>query len=292
VRYAWIKQHRDNFPIALMCRILKLSTSGYYEWLGRTASPRRRRSELIGQAAARSYFNSNRIYGYRKVHDDLKERDIKCCQETVRRIMRSAGLFSKVKRKFIATTDSTHNLAVAQNILDRDFFADAPDRKWASDITYIATDQGWLYLAAVMDLYSRKIIGWSMSQRIDAQLVENAFKMAISQRHPQPGLICHSDRGIQYASNTMQKLFSDYKIVCSMSRRGNCWDNACMESFFSSLKREWVYGKRYITREQARKDIFNYIEMFYNRIRKHATLGYVSPAAYEQRNGKNSKIAG
>jgi len=290
VRYAWIKEHAGQFPLRWMCEVLKVSSGGYYDWRVRKPSVMRRRRDVIAQAAARSYFDSNRIYGYRKVHRDIIESDVKCCPETLRRTMRSLGLFSRVKRKFVATTDSNHTLPVAQNILDRDFVSDSPDRKWASDITYIATDEGWLYLAAVMDLYSRKIVGWSMSQRIDANLVEQALKMAVSQRRPQPGLVCHSDRGSQYASDSMQKLLGDHKMVCSMSRKGNCWDNACMESFFGSLKSEWVYGKRYATRDSARKDVFKYIEMFYNRQRRHATLGYVSPAAYEQRY-KNNEIA-
>jgi putative transposase len=291
VRYAWIKEHTKRFPDRRMCRALKVSVSGYYDWCVRRPSPMRQRRSVIAQAAARYYFDSSRIYGYRKVHMDIIESgEEKCCPETLRRIMRSLGLFSRVKRKFIATTDSNHTLPVAQNILDRDFRVAAPDRKWASDITYIATDEGWLYLAAVMDLYSRRIVGWSMSERIDASLVENALKMAVSQRRPQPGLVCHSDRGSQYASDSMQKLLGDQKIVCSMSRKGNCWDNACMESFFGSLKSEWIYGKRYAAKDSARKDVFKYIEMFYNRQRRHATLGYVSPAAYEQRY-KNNEIA-
>jgi putative transposase len=291
VRYAWIKEHTKRFPVRRMCRALKVSVGGYYDWCVRKPSVMRQRRDAIAQAAARSYFDSSRIYGYRKVHRDMIEADVKCCPETLRRIMRSLGLLSRVKRKFVATTDSNHTLPVAQNILDRDFRADAPDRKWAGDITYIATDEGRLYLAAVMDLYSRKIVGWSMSEHIDAALVEQALKMAVSQRQPQPGLVCHSDRGSQYASDTMQKFLADRKIVCSMSRKGNCWDNACMESFFGSLKSEWVYGKRYATRDEARKDVFKYIEMFYNRQRRHATLGYVSPAAYEQRYENNEVAA-
>jgi len=290
VRYAWIKEHAGRFPVTRMCGVLRVSVSGYYDWRVRKPSRMRQNRNTIAHAAARSYFDSNRIYGYRKVHKDIIESDVKCCPETLRRTMRSLGLFSRVKRKFVATTDSNHTLPVAQNILDRDFAADAPDRKWASDITYIATDEGWLYLAAVMDLYSRKIVGWSMSERIDAALVEQAMKMAVSQRRPQPGLVCHSDRGSQYASDSMQKLLGDHQIVCSMSRKGNCWDNACMESFFGSLKTEWVYGKRYANRDEARKDVFKYIEMFYNRQRRHATLGYVSPAAYEQ-GYKNNDMA-
>jgi putative transposase len=290
VRYAWIKEHTGRFPVTRMCRVLKISSSGYYDWCVRKPGPKHRHRDAIAQAATRSYFDSSRVYGYRKVHRDIVEQNIRCCPETLRRIMRSLGLFSRVKRKFVATTDSNHTLPVAQNILDRDFAADAPNRKWASDITYIATDEGWLYLAAVMDLYSRKIVGWSMSEHIDTGLVENALKMAVTQRRPQPGLLCHSDRGSQYASDSMQKLLGSHQIVCSMSRRGNCWDNACMESFFGSLKSEWVYGKRYATRDQARKDVFKYIEMFYNRQRRHATLGYVSPTAYEQRY-KNNEIA-
>jgi len=282
VRYAWTKEHDQQFPVAVMCGVLQVSTSGYYGWLGHKPSAQQQRREHIAQAAARFYFESERIYGYRKVYQDLLEANINCCRETVRRIMHQIGLFSRVKRKFVLTTDSNHDMVIAENLLSRDFTATSQDQKWVADITYISTRRGWLYLAAVMDLYSRRIVGWAMSEHIDSALVLSAMNMAISQRRPEAGLLHHSDRGSQYASDVFQDLLDDNNIVCSMSRKGNCWDNACIESFFGSLKTEWVSDKKYESREQARNDIFKYIEMFYNRKRRHAALGYLSPAAYEE----------
>jgi transposase InsO family protein len=286
MRYAWIKQHDKEFPIALMCKVLQVSDSGYYGRLKYKPSVARQRRQTIAQAAARFYFESRRIYGYRKIYEDLRQ---DCCRETVRRIMRQIGPYSRVKRRFVRTTDSNHNMAVAQNLLDRDFTAAAVNTKWAADITYIPTDQGWLYLAAVMDLYSRRIIGWSMSENIDSDLVISALRMAILQRKPQTGLLHHSDRGSQYASEMFQDLLVDNGIVCSMSRKGDCWDNACMESFFGSFKTEWVVDKRYSSFEDAKKDVFKYVEIFYNRHRRHASLGYVSPAEYEELNENERK---
>jgi putative transposase len=254
MRYAWIKQHDKEFPIALMCKVLQVSDSGYYGRLKYKPSVARQRRQTIAQAAARFYFESQRIYGYRKIYEDLRQANIDCCRETVRRIMRQIGLYSRVKRKFVRTTDSNHNMAVAQNLLDRDFTAAAVNTKWAADITYISTEQGWLYLAAVMDLYSRRIIGWSMSENIDSDLVISALRMAILQRRPQTGLLHHSDRGSQYASEMFQDLLVDNGIVCSMSRKGDC-----------------------------------YVEIFYNRHRRHASLGYVSPAEYEELNENERK---
>jgi transposase InsO family protein len=289
MRYAWIKQHDKEFSIALMCKVLQVSDSGYYDRLKRKPSAARQRRQIIAQAAARFYFESHRIYGYRKIYEDLRQANIDCCRETVRSIMRQIGLYSRVKRKFVHTTDSNYNMAVAQNLLDRDFMAAAANTKWAADITYIPTDQGWLYLAAVMDLYSRRIIGWSMSENIDSDLVISALRMAILQRKPQTGLLHHSDRGSQYASEMFQDLLADNEIVCSMSRKGDCWDNACMESFFGSFKTEWVEDKKYMSFEEAKKDVFKYVEIFYNRRRRHASLGYLSPVEYEELNENERK---
>jgi putative transposase len=197
--------------------------------------PQQIRRRSIAQAAAHSYFESNRIYGYRKVYEDLRQEHVICCDQTVRRIMREIGLYAHIKRKFVVTTDSNHTLKIAENLLGRDFTAKRPNQKWAADITYIPTKQGWLYLAIVMDLFSRRIVGWSMSENIDSKLVQSAMEMAIQHRNPNAGLIHHSDRGIQYASEGFQDLLTANKFVCSMSRKGNCWDNACAESFFGSL---------------------------------------------------------
>jgi putative transposase len=282
VKYAWIKEHVQEFPVAVMCSVLKVSDSGYYGNLVRSPSASARRRRNIAQTAAKFYFESERIYGYRKVYEDLRHANIDCCGETVRRIMRQIGLFSRVKRKFVRTTDSNHNMAVAQNLLARDFTADAVNQKWAADITYIPTEEGWLYFAAVMDLFSRKVVGWSLSENIDSKLATDALQMAISERRPKDGLLHHSDRGVQYASDDFQDLLEANGIICSMSRKGNCWDNACMESFFGSFKTEWMAGKKYRRFEDAKKDIFKYVEMFYNCKRRHASLGYLSPAEYEK----------
>jgi len=289
VRYAWIKKHDQDFPVAVMCGLLRVSTSGYYSRLGHKPSAQLQRREHIAQAAARFYFESERIYGYRKIYEDLRQANIDCCRETVRRIMNQIGLFSRVKRKFVHTTDSDHDMAVAENLLGRDFTAAAVNKKWAADITYIPTERGWLYLAAVMDLYSRRIIAWAMSEHIDSALVLSAMNMAISQRRPEAGLLHHSDRGSQYASDDFQDLLDDNGIVCSMSRKGNCWDNACMESFFGSLKTEWVKDKKYSSFTEAKKDIFKYVEIFYNRRRRHESLGYVSPVEYEEKSENERK---
>jgi putative transposase len=290
VKYAWMKEHQD-FYMKDMCRILDVSTSGYYDWLGRKPSCVEHNRDALAQAVARAYFSSERIYGYRKIHAEICSQDKRCCSETVRRIMASLGLFSRVKRRFVVTTDSSHMLAVADNLLARDFTAPDINQKWVSDITYIETDEGWLYLAAVMDLCSRRIVGWSMSARIDAKLVESAIEMAVTGRKPAAGLVCHSDRGIQYASEQVRELLARNGITQSMSRRGNCWDNAPMESFFSSLKREWLSCKQLTDRDHARKEVFSYIEMFYNRRRLHASLGYVSPAAYEEKLSNQGEMA-
>ena len=281
MKFQWIKQHDREFPTAVMCKVLQVSDSGYYGHLKHKPSVTQQKREAISQAAAKSYFESERIYGYRKVYSDLPTK-IKCCEETVRRIMRRIGLLSRVKRRFVHTTDSSHTMAIAENLLGRNFAAAAINTKWAADITYVPTEQGWLYFAAIMDLHSRRIIGWSMNGRIDARLVTDALQMAIEQRKPGAGLIHHSDRGIQYASEDFQAMLKANGIVCSMSRKGDCWDNACMESFFGSFKTEWMAGKKYEDFEEAKKDIFKYVEMFYNRRRRHASLGYISPVEYEE----------
>ena len=282
MKYAWIKRHKRLFPTVVMCRVLKVSTSGYYDSVKCQPSARQVRRNSIAQAVAHSYFESKRIYGYRKVYEDLIAEDIQCCDETVRRVMRDIGLYSRIKRKFVVTTDSNHIFKIADNILGRNFKAARPNRKWAADITYIPTKLGWLYLAVVMDLYSRRIVGWAMSENIDSALVQSAMKMALLHRRPGAGLIHHSDRGVQYAAQDFQDLLEDNNVVCSMSRKGNCWDNACVESFFGSLKSEWVKDRIYESFDDGKKDIFNFIEMFYNRQRRHKTLGYVSPVVYEE----------
>ena len=282
MRYAWIRQHQSDYPVQVMCRVLEVGASGYYDWRDRSPSARTQRHQQIAQAAARSYFESHRIYGYRKVHQDLQAEGVPCGEDTVRQVLRENGLYSRIRRKFVRTTDSNHSAPIADNILNRDFSAERPNKKWVADITYIATAEGWLYLAAVMDLFSRRIVGWSMSEFIDAALATSALKMAVEQRGPDAGLLHHSDRGVQYASGDYQDILKEGQIVGSMSRKGNCWDNAVMENFFGSLKNEWVRDQVFATRQAAKESLFNYIEVFYNRQRRHASLGYLSPAAYEE----------
>ena len=282
MKYAWIEQQSDNYPIAVMSRVLGVSRSGYYDSLSRSVSSTEKRRETIAEAAQASYQESYGIYGYRKVYDDLREQEISCCRETVRKVMRERRLFSRAKRRFVVTTDSNHTQPVAGNILDRDFVATRPDQKWTADITYIPTREGWLYLAIVLDLFSRKIVGWSVSGSLETKIVSDALRAALSRRHPEPGLLHHSDRGSQYASRDFQELLDDHGVVCSMSRRGDCYDNAPTESFFGKLKQEWVHGEDYVTRAEATRHIFAYIELFYNRRRKHAAIGYRSPEAFEQ----------
>lgn len=269
-----------------MFRVLQVSASGYYAWRGRGPSKRKQREARITESIKTFHARSRQIYGYRKVQKDLiQETEHSCSEELVRRIMRRNGLRSKVKRKFVVTTDSGHGYCVAPNRLARRFEAPEQNRKWVGDITYIQTREGWLYLSVIQDLYSRRIVGWSMSNRIKSELVCDALKMAVQHRQPKPGLLFHSDRGVQYAAEEYQALLSRYKFVCSMSRKGDCWDNACAENFFSRLKSEHIQDRVYATRNEARQDVFWYIEVFYNRSRRHAALGYVSPVAFEEQQG-------
>ncbi len=266
-----------------MFRALQVSAGGYYAWLGRRPSKRQIRCADIAESVKKFHARSRKIYGYRKVHEDIiDETDQRCSAELVRRIMRTSGLRSKVKSRFVTTTDSAHAYAVAPNRLERNFSADEQNQKWVGDITCIRTLEGWLYLCIVQDLYSRRIVGWAMSDRINSALVCTALKMARQQRQPSPGLVFHSDRGVQYAADEYQELMLRNKTICSMSRKGNCWDNACAESFFSKLKGEHIQDLVYATRDEAKQEVFWYIEVFYNRSRRHAALGYVSPVAFEE----------
>jgi putative transposase len=284
VKYAWIRERDAEFSVASACRVLNVSPSGYYGWLARRPGPRERRRADITRAVIKAHSDSRGVYGYRKVHEDLvRELRMACCRETVRRIMRRNGLAARAKRRFVKTTDADPSLPVAENILGRDFAADEPNRKWVADITYIRTLGGWLYLSVVMDLFSRRIVGWAMSDAIDSGLACAAMNMAIKHRCPGADLLHHSDRGSQYASAEYRELLEAQGIRCSMSRKGDCWDNACAERFFLSLKTEWTGDTIFPDRETARSAVFEYIELFYNRQRRHAALGYVSPAEFEMR---------
>jgi transposase InsO family protein len=266
-----------------MCEVLAVSRSGYYAWRTRPDSARsRRRSELVTRMRAIHGERHKQSYGSPRMHRELAVRGEPVCENTVARLMREHGLRARTARKFRHTTDSNHRRPVAENVVNRDFQPSGKNETWVADITYIATGEGWLYLAAVEDLYTRKIVGWSLSERIDSRLVVDALEMAIQRELPGAGLKAHSDRGVQYASADYQSLLQRHGVTCSMSRKGNCWDNAPMESFFATLKKELVHQERYPTRESARRSVFEYVEVFYNRERRHSALGYVSPVQFEE----------
>lgn len=264
-----------------MCAVLKISRSGYYEWKKRPPSRRSKNDDRLLELIKKSFNQSRGTYGYRRIYNDLRKKGEFCGRDQVARLMRENGIRPKTVKKFKVTTDSKHNKPIHENKLDRKFTAEKPNQSWVSDITYIETQEGWLYLAVVMDLFSRKIIGWSMSSRMQAELVGNALQMALMHRELNGELIFHSDRGSQYASDYVQAILNNNKLTCSMSRKGNCWDNAVMESFFHSLKTECIYHEKFKTREEAKKTIFDYIEVFYNRQRRHTFLDYCSPVEYE-----------
>jgi transposase InsO family protein len=281
MRYDFVEAHRERWPVRLMCRLLLVSPGGYYGWRGRPQSSRAARRGALVVAIKAVHAEAKARYGSPRIHVELVARGTPCCVNTVARLMHDEGIAAKTTRKFRCTTDSDHDRPVAENLVDRRFDPEAADRIWAADITYIATGEGWLYLAAVEDLYSKRIVGWSMGPRIDSRLVVDALEMAVARRLPGEGLVAHSDRGSQYASEHYQGALAGHGITCSMSRRANCWDNAPMESFFASLKKELVHDEDYATREEARASIFEYIEVFYNRVRRHSSLGYRSPIEYE-----------
>jgi putative transposase len=282
VKFQWIQKHAGQFEVSIMCEVLQVSRSGYYAWLDRPASARRERQQELTEQIRQVHQQSEQTYGSPRIHDELVEQGINVCVNTVAKLMKQADIRSIMHRRFVVrTTDSDHDQPVAPNVLDRNFHAELPNQKWCCDITYIPTDEGFLYLAGVMDLCSRKIVGWSMSDRLDSKLCLDALEMAIKSRRPGAGLIHHSDRGVQYASIDYQLLLQSHNMCVSMSRTGDCYDNAAMESFWGTLKTERVYPQNYRTKEQARQSIFKYIECWYNRKRRHSALGYKSPEQFE-----------
>ena len=262
---------------------MEVSVSSYYAWRKRPDSKRKEENQQILEEMRVIHKQSRNTYGSPRMYVELKKQNIGCSENRVARLMRLHQIAAKRKRKFVVTTDSKHDLPVAENILNQDFQATQANEKWGTDITYIHTKEGWLYLAVVLDLFSRKIIGWSMDANMERWLVINALKMALQSRHPPKGLLHHSDRGSQYASNDYQQVLTDNSICCSMSRKGNCYDNAVMESFFATLKQELVYHRIYENRKEAKQDIFEYIQVWYNRKRSHSSLGYLSPEEFEQK---------
>lgn len=268
--------------MALICAVMKISRSGYYAWRKRGKSSRQKENERLIPIVRAAHKKSKGTYGARRMAKEIEAHGISCGRAKAGTVMNLSDVAAKQKKKFKATTNSKHKLPVAPNLLNRQFDVKEPDRVYVSDITYIWTHEGWLYLAVVLDLFSRQVVGWSLSSRMSRQLIINSLRMAIWRRQPLSSLIFHSDRGSQYCSNDFQKMLKSNGMISSMSRKGNCWDNAVAESFFGSLKTERVFFASYRTREKAKRDIVDYIEMFYNSYRRHSYLGYISPKEFEE----------
>lgn len=285
MKYQFIEDYRIEFPVRMICRVLVVTRSAYYSWIRRPENKRKRENEIILQKIKQIRLGNRKkeVYGSPRMKDELKTLGIDCSENRVARIMRNGGIFSRIKKKYKATTDSEHQQPIAENLVKQNFTAEVTDELWVTDITYLWTEEGWLYLAAVLDVYSRAVVGWAVSDRLKKELVCQSINNAIIQRKPEPGLIIHSDRGSQYASETVREIISKNGFSQSMSSTGNCYDNAMMESFFHSLKVEHVYFERYATREEAKTSIFEYIELFYNRERRHSAIGNMAPLEYEKR---------
>lgn len=292
-----MNDYAREFPITMMARVLEVSTSGYYDWRRRSISPRQQRRQQNTETVCALFHEYAGIYGSRKITEELIERQIKVCRNTVATIMRENSLQSKVqrRRRFVLTTNSNHADPCAPNHLARDFQASAPNQKWVADITYVPIKTGWAYLAAVMDLFSRRIVGWAVSDRLETSLVLEALESALALRQPNTNrahgknkLLHHSDRGCQYTSGRYRRLLAESGIECSMSRHGDCYDNAVMERFMNSYKNEWSNHRRYHSLEEVRTSAFKYIEMFYNRERRHQALNYLSPVQFEAKHAQSN----
>jgi len=279
-----MKEHKKSFSIKLMSKVFKIDRSSYYHWI-KAGCVIKKEDIQLNNLIKSIFVQGRNNYGTRRIQDKLKELyGLILSRKRISGIMKDLGLKVKMKKRYKNTTDSNHNLPIAPNLLNRDFYASAPDIKYVGDITYIATGEGWLYLATVIDLYSRKVVGWSMDDTMKVSLVNDALNMAISCRNPPKGLIWHTDRGSQYASYSHKDLLQEYGILHSMSRKGNCWDNAVAESFFKTLKSDLVYQTYFYTKKQAKREIFEYIEFYYNRVRSHSYLGNLSPSKFEEIN--------
>ena len=281
MRYAFIDRHRYEYRVGRMCDTLEVSRSGYYAWRGRPASQRSREDRRLEVEIRSEFRRSRETYGSPRVHEALQRKGIRCSRKRVIRLMRRAHLRPKKVRRFRKTTQAAETHPKAPNVLNREFTTSAPDLVWAGDITYLRTVEGWLYLAVILDLYSRRVVGWAISTRLTQDLALSALKRALTERGAQAGLLHHSDRGSQYTSHDYQKILGEVGFKVSMSRKGDCWDNAVVESFFATLKAE--LGDTFSSRQGAHDALFDYIEVFYNRQRMHSSLGYMSPAEYEQR---------
>jgi putative transposase len=283
VRFAFIAAEKASFPVRLLCRTLQVSRGGFYAWQVRPPAPRTQADDRLVVEIAAIHAESRQRYGSPRIHAELAERGHRTSRKRVARLMRTRGLAARRRRRFRVTTQSRHPFPIAPNVLARQFEQPEPDQAWATDITYIPTSEGWLYLAVILDLCSRFAVGWAMSERITDDLTLDALGMALARRRPPQGLVHHSDRGSQYASGDYQQVLDDHGMVCSMSRRGDCWDNAVAESFFATLKVELVRDASWTTRAAARAALFEYLEVFYNGQRRHSALGYLSPRAFERR---------
>ncbi|MBT9166383.1 MAG: hypothetical protein DDT25_01067 [Chloroflexi bacterium] len=281
MKFGFIAKHRGVWPVSWICEALGVSRSGFHAWLGRAPSARARSDEMLGARVRASFISSYRTYGARRVWHDVLAEGQPCGLHRIERLMRQQALKARPRRRGLPKDDGQRSV-IAENVLDRQFSADAPNQKWVADFTYIWTAEGWLYVAAVIDLFSRRVVGWSMSATMTAQLVTDALMMAIWRRGKPDALLHHSDQGSQYTSEQFQRLMADNGVTCSMSRSGNVWDNAAMESFFSSLKTERIARKTYRTRNQAKAEVFDYIERFYIPKRRHSTLGYLSPIDFKR----------
>ena len=291
MRFQFVDEHRNDFPVRRICNELNVSRSGYYVWRTRPASAQEMANQKLYKKIKAVYNDNHGVYGSPRIYQELKDQGVACSENRIARLMRLRGLKAKQSRRYKSTTKRNKADPVAPNLLKRDFETDRPDQKWLTDITYIPTQEGWLYLAAVLDLYGRRIVGWAMSGRMTSDLTRDALKMAIHRRQPEADLIHHSDQGSQYTAGEYRQLLKDWDIQVSMNGVGTWYDNAPMESFFGSLKSEWVHHRVYRTRDEARADIFYYIEAFYNRRRLHSSLDYLSPEAYEQLYHQQQSVA-
>jgi len=286
MRYAFIEAHRAMWRLPNMCRVLEVSKSGYFAWRDGREAPRRSRDRALSVHIQAIHQQSRKTYGSPRIHHELKEQGMAVGKKRVERLMKSAEIAVLPQRRFVITTDSDHDQPIAPNLLEQDFSASAPNQRWVTDITYIPTDEGWLYVAAIMDLFSRRIVGWAMETTMHRSLVLKALDMAVTDRRPSAGLIYHSDRGSQYASEDHRTALTTHGMIASMSRRGCCYDNAAAESFWHTLKNELIYRTSFQTRDQARTEIFDYIEVFYNRTRRHTSIGNLSPVDFELQRAK------
>jgi transposase InsO family protein len=290
VTFAWIEERRSQYPVAVLCRVLGVSRAGYYAWRTRPPSDTARRRDRLADAIRAVHAEPHLdTYGSPRMARELNARGVACGVNTVAKVMRAAGVRARTTRRFVRTTDSKHRLPVSDNVLARDFTASKPNEKWVMDLTYIPTLEGWLFLALVVDLFSRRIVGWAMDATMTSRLVVDALAMAVSRRGAGPGLIAHSDRGSQYASDHFQAELRRHEMVGSMSGVGQCWDNAVVESTFGRMKGELTHGQRYATRDEAKASLFEYIEVFYNRVRRHSTLEYRTPDEFERTHNPNDR---